>query len=184
MSTLNILLVAVALAMDAMAVAAANGAHHRSLSRRKALTIAASFGLFQLFMPLVGWMLGTGFKNAIMGFDHWLAFTLLSLIGIKMVWESFKPVEERNICINSIGVLLLLSVATSTDALVVGVTFAFVPTAVALAVILIGLVTFGLSLAAISLGKICGDLWGKKAETFGGLVLVAIGVKILVTHLW
>lgn len=184
MSTLNILLVAIALAMDAMAVAAANGAHHRSLSRRKAFAIAGSFGLFQLFMPLVGWMLGAGLTNVIMGFDHWLAFTLLSLIGIKMMRESFQSVEERNICINSVGVLLLLSVATSADALVVGVTFAFVRTAIALAVILIGLVTFTLSLAAISIGKKCGEIWGKKAETFGGLVLIAIGCKILITHLW
>lgn len=184
MSTLNILLIAIALAMDAMAVAAANGAHHRMLTPRKAVIIAGSFGLFQLLMPLVGWILGTGMKTFIMGVDHWLAFALLFIVGAKMVFESMKPVEEKNICITSVGVLLLLSIATSIDALVVGITFAFVPTAVALAVTLIGLITFMLSLTAIYIGKKCGELWGKKVEILGGLAVIAIGCKILLTHLW
>ena len=184
MSTLNILLVAVALAMDAMAVAAANGAHHRFLSPRKAVLIAGSFGLFQLLMPLAGWVLGSGLKSFIMGVDHWLAFTLLLVVGTKMMLKSLKPVEEKNICITNIGMLLLLSIATSTDALVVGITFAFVRTAVVFAVVMIGLVTFLLSLAAIYIGKKCGELWGKNIEILGGLMVIVIGCKILVTHLW
>lgn len=183
MSLLSILLVAIALSFDAMAVAAANGARHHRMPFSRAFKIALFFGFFQLFMPLAGWFLGTGLEKMISSFDHWVAFVLLSILGIKMIVESLKPVEEKQIDIHSWKILLLLSVATSVDALVVGISFAFVSINIWLSVFLIGLTTFSLSLCSVYIGKKCGEYWGKKAEIIGGLILLIIGLKILLSHL-
>lgn len=184
MSYLQIILLSIALAMDAMAVAAANGAHHHKMSFFKALYIAGFFGFFQFFMPLVGWFLGQGVQNIFMQLDHWVAFVLLGGIGTRMIVESFKTVKERNIDVKNLYILLLLSVATSIDALVVGISFAFVDVHIIASSLLIGLITFMLSLASIYIGKKLGEVWGKKSEVIGGIVLICIGLKILFTHLF
>lgn len=184
MTLLSIFIIAIALSFDAMAVAAANGAHHHNMSLEKAIKIAFFFGIFQLFMPMIGWSIGLGLEQIVSKYDHWVAFFLLIILGIKMILESLKPVDEREIDIHSYKILLLLSVATSVDALVVGMTFAFLPVNIGLAVSVIGLATFTLSLLSIYIGKKCGECWGKKAEIFGGLLLIMIGIKILISHLF
>lgn len=183
MSFFKIFLIAVALSFDAMAVAAANGAHHHRMSIIKALRIAIFFGFFQFFMPLVGWVIGTGLEQIISKYDHWVAFILLFILGLKMVLESLKPVDEVKIDIQNYKILLLLSVATSIDALIVGMTFALLPVNIWLSVFIIGITTFILSLVSIYIGQKCGECWGKKAEIFGGFILIIIGFEILITHL-
>lgn len=184
MTLLSILLVAIALSLDAAAVSAANGAHHHRMSLVKALKISFFFGFFQFFMPLVGWLIGSGLEKIISKFDHWVAFLLLAVLGIKMILESLKPTEEKTIDIHNIKILLLLSVATSIDALVVGMTFALLPINIWPAIIVIGFTTFILSLISVYIGKRCGERWGKKAEIVGGLILIVIGLKILLSHLF
>ncbi len=184
MTFFNILLIAVALSLDAAAVSAANGAHHHRMPLTTALKISLFFGLFQFIMPLIGWWVGFGLEKIISQFDHWIAFSLLSILGIKMILESLKSVNEKTIDIHNIKVLFLLSIATSIDALVVGMTFALLPVNIWLAVIIIGLTTFVLSFLSIYIGKKCGEQWGRKAEIIGGLILVLIGIKILLSHLF
>ncbi|OGH91568.1 MAG: hypothetical protein A2534_04495 [Candidatus Magasanikbacteria bacterium RIFOXYD2_FULL_39_9] len=181
MTIFSIFLIAIALSLDAAAVAAANGAHHHRMSFAKALKISFFFGFFQFFMPLVGWVMGSGLETIISKFSHWVAFFLLGILGVKMILESLKSVDEKTIDIHSVKILLLLSVATSIDALlVVGTTLALMPVNIWLASVIIGLVTFVFSLAAIYIGKKFGEKWGKKAEFVGGLILITIGLKILV----
>lgn len=184
MTLFNVFLIAVALSLDAAAVSAANGAHHYRMSLVKALRISLFFGLFQFFMPLIGWLIGFGLEKIISQFDHWVAFSLLSILGIKMILESLKSVDEKTIDIHNIKILFLLSVATSIDALVVGMTFALLPINIWLAVAIIGLTTFVISFFSIYIGKKCGEQWGRKAEIVGGLVLVLIGIRILLDHLF
>ncbi|HOX60617.1 MAG TPA: manganese efflux pump MntP family protein [Candidatus Magasanikbacteria bacterium] len=183
MSLYNILLIALALSFDGMAVAAANSARHVKMSLLQVVKIAFSFGLFHFLMPLVGWLIGDGFALIINGIDHWIAFVLLAGLGVKMFVESLRPVAEREVDIKNNKVLLLLSVATSIDSLIIGISFAFVPVNVWLAVSVIGVSIFCLTLMAVCLGKMCGERWGKKAEILGALVLVGIGLKILLSHL-
>lgn len=184
MTLLNILLIAIALSLDAAAVSAANGAHHHRMSFAKAVGISLLFGLFQFFMPLIGWLIGTGLETIVSQLDHWVAFILLSVLGVKMILESLKPVDEKTIDIKSIKILILLSVATSVDALIVGMTFAFLPINIWIATVVIGIVTFLLSLVSVYIGKKCGERWGRESEIFGGLILIAIGIRILFTHIF
>lgn len=165
-----------------MAVAAANGAHHHKMHFTKALRIAFFFGFFQFLMPLIGWIMGFGLEKFISTIDHWIAFILLAILGIKMIIESLKPVEERKIDIHSLKILIFLSIATSIDALIVGITFALLPVNIWFATAIIGVTTFLLSLISIYIGKKCGETWGKKAEIIGGLILILIGSKILLSH--
>jgi len=183
MHLINILFIAIALSFDAMAVGAANGAHYHHMSLLRALRISFFFGFFQLFMPLVGWLIGSGFQQYITKYDHWVAFLLLGILGFKMIFESFKKVGEEKIDIHNWKILFLLSVATSVDALVVGMSFAFLTINVGLAVTIIGITTFILTLMSIYLGKKFGECWGKKSEIIGGLILILIGLKILLSHL-
>lgn len=183
MTFLNIFLIAIALSFDAMAVSAVNGARHYRMSFKKAIQIAFFFGLFQLLMPLVGWVFGIGLEKIINKFDHWVAFLLLATIGVKMIFESFKSKDDKKNDIHNFKILLLLSLATSIDALVVGMTFGLLPVNIWFAVIVIGLTTFILSLGSIYIGKKCGETWSKKAEIAGGLILIIIGAKILIDHL-
>ena len=183
MSFLSIFFIAISLSFDAMAVAAANGAKHHQMSFSKALRIAFSFGLFQFLMPLIGWYIGAGLSKFISNYDHWIAFFLLNVLGIKFIFESLKTVEEKEIDIHNWKILVLLSLATSIDALIVGVTFAFLPIEIWTSLLIIGTTTFILSLLSIYIGKKCGERWGKKAEIIGGLILILIGIKILLGHL-
>lgn len=184
MDLLNILLIGVALSFDGAAVAAANGARHHDMRFFKALEIAVVFGLFHFIMPLFGHVVGLGFESFIRGVDHWVAFILLAGLGIKMLLESFKSVEEKEIDIHDYKILLLLAVATSVDALVIGISFAFLPVNVWWAATVIGTVIFFVTLVSIYLGKKFGEIWGKKAEVIGALVLIGIGLKILFSHIW
>lgn len=183
MSFLTIFVIAVGLAMDAFAVSIASGTAYRQLKVRHALRIALFFGGFQALMPLIGALAGLSIKNYIVEYDHWIAFVILSAIGVKMIYESFKITQtEKSNNPTDILVLLALSVATSIDALAIGVTLSLVAASIIKAVLLIGLVTFALSYAGVMIGKKFGHIFESKIEAVGGLVLIILGVKILLEH--
>ena len=181
---MEIVLIAVGLAMDAFAVSVTSGLTIQHLRIRHAVRIAFFFGAFQAVMPVLGWMAGLGIRNAIVEIDHWIAFGLLSLIGCKMIYESLRlnPIEKR-VDPLKISILLILSLATSIDALVVGVTFAILNVSIIKPIIIIGTITFVLSFAGVLVGDRLGHFFEKKIEIAGGLVLIGIGLKILIEHL-
>ncbi len=185
MSLITVLFISIGLAMDAFAVSVANGFTIKKLHLKHALRIALSFGIFQAVMPLIGWLAGIGLKKYIVSVDHWIAFTLLTFIGVKMIYESFvieeniKQDKEENI---SSGNLLLLSIATSIDALAVGLSLTFLNIAIILPALCIGIVTFILSLSGVYLGRKFGHLCENKIEIAGGVILILIGIKILYEH--
>jgi len=181
MEFFTILIIALALAMDAFAVSIASGAAYKQLHIKHTLRIAVFFGGFQAFMPLLGALAGLSFRNYIEDYDHWIAFSILAIIGGKMIYESFKITEvKKNYSPSNILVLLTLSVATSIDALAVGITLSIVVTSVTIAVIVIGLVTFMLSYIGVFIGKKLGHFFENKIEAIGGLVLIGLGIKILI----
>lgn len=176
---------ALALAMDAFAVAIAKGLCVKRVKVGQCLITGAYFGGFQAIMPLFGFFFGLIFKDYIQAFDHWIAFLLLGAIGINMIAESFKS-EEQKCETNPFGVktMLIMAVATSIDALAVGVTFAVLGGVdVWLAVALIGVITFALSAVGVKIGNVFGIKYKNKAEILGGIILILIGVKILLEHL-
>ena len=184
MNFLTIFVVAVGLAMDAFAVSIASGAAYKQLQVRHTLRIALFFGGFQAFMPLIGALAGLSVKDYIGDYDHWIAFVILAAVGGKMIYESFKITEaEKNNSPSNILVLLALSVATSIDALAIGITLSLVAASIITAVIVIGLVTFVLSYIGVMIGKRFGHIFENKIEAVGGLVLISIGVKILLEHM-
>ncbi len=183
MDILTILLIAFSLAIDAFAVSIANGIVITHQRRRSALTMALSFGLFQMFMPIIGWLAGLGLRETIAGVDHWIAFGLLTFIGSKMTYDSTKKVGCRQENRLTVLALLTLSIATSIDALAVGLSFAFLQTYIATPVIMIGIVTFTLSLGGFFFGNAAGRLFGNRIKIIGGLILIAIGARILLEHL-
>jgi len=180
----TIIIIGLALAMDAFAVSIAAGAGYRQLKIRHAIRMAVFFGGFQAMMPLVGWLAGMSFREEISACDHWVAFGILLAVGTRMIYEAFKidratnPSNPANL-----AVLLTLAVATSIDALAVGITLTLVTDSVAAAVIIIGLITFVLSWLGCYIGKRIGHLFENKIEIIGGCILIAIGVKILIEHL-
>jgi manganese efflux pump family protein len=180
----SILFIALALAMDAFAVSIASGFAVRRMHVRHALSMAGSFGAFQALMPLLGWFCGIRLRVWIEGVDHWIAFGLLSFVGGKMIVEALK-IEEMEEKTNPFAwrVLLVLSVATSIDALAAGLSFALLNVAILAPVLIIGAVTFAMSFAGIAIGARGGHLFEKKIEVLGGVILIAIGVKILLSHL-
>lgn len=178
-----IIAIAVGLSMDAFAVSVVSGSVYKQLNIKHAFRMAAFFGGFQAIMPLVGSLAGISVKKYIAGFDHWMAFALLSAVGVKMIYESFKITARENFNPDNIMVLLALSVATSIDALVVGITLSFLRVSIMAAVTIIGIVTFALSYLGVFLGKRFGHFFENKIEALGGLVLVGLGVKILFEHL-
>jgi putative Mn2+ efflux pump MntP len=184
MSTLTVLLIALGLAMDAFAVSVASGATERKLNIRYAVRLAAFFGGFQAVMPLIGWLAGLSLKDTIGSLDHWVVFGLLGLIGGRMIYESGKlKSDDKATHTMSIRVLLLLAVATSIDALAVGISFAFLQVSIVTPLVVIGAVTFLLSFVGTYLGNRVGHFFESKIEAFGGLILIGIGVKVLVEHL-
>ncbi len=184
MDIVTILFIAFGLAMDAFAVSIANGITAKHQRMNNALKLGLSFGSFQAFMPLMGWLAGLSLRDFISGVDHWIAFGLLSLIGCKMIYESRKIESgEKEPHTLTVLVLFMLSVATSIDALAVGVSFAFLRVSIATPVIVIGVVTFLLSFLGVFIGSKVGHFFESKIEVVGGLILIAIGVKILVEHL-
>jgi putative Mn2+ efflux pump MntP len=184
MQLYQIVFIAVGLAADAFAVSVSSGAIIEKLRLRHVLRIAFFFGAFQAIMPWIGWKIGNLASDLIRAIDHWLAFVILCIIGGKMVYESFLLKEEAEKAINPLNfyVLLSLAVATSIDALAVGVTFSFLDLSIYEPVLIIGAVTFLLSLAGTYLGDYFGHIFENRIEMAGGLILIAIGCKILIEH--
>ena len=185
MNFAQLLLIAIGLSMDAFAAALCKGLGMRRLNLRHAAIIALFFGVFQAVMPLIGWFLGNQFAQYIKTFDHWIAFVLLAIIGGKMLWEAFDGGNDCATCNDSLNLkeLLGLAVATSIDALAIGVSLAFLEAPIASSVVTIGVTTFVLSFIGVAVGNRFGVRYRKPAEIAGGAVLVLIGVKILVEHL-
>ncbi len=181
----ELLLIGVGLAMDAFAVALCKGLCMPRMDKKQAAIIGLFFGGFQAFMPFVGWLLGIQFEQYITEVDHWIAFVLLGIIGGKMIYEAVKGEEEENETCERLNIkeLFIMAVATSIDALAVGITFAFLKTPIVPAVSIIGVTTFILSVIGVAIGHRFGARFKSKAEFAGGLVLVLIGLKILLEHL-
>ena len=185
---MELVLIGVGLSMDAFAVALCKGLSMRRVNYAHAAVIALFFGVFQAVMPLIGWVLGTQFARYITSVDHWIAFALLGYIGGKMIWDALHEAPETAPCAGEgrldLKELLMLAVATSIDALAVGVTFAFLRVDNILsAVCFIGCTTFVLSAVGVKVGSVFGARFQSRAELFGGVVLIAMGVKILLEHL-
>jgi putative Mn2+ efflux pump MntP len=182
-SALTLLLVALGVSADAFAVAVGQGLQLRRLELRTAAAIALSFGAFQGVMPLIGWALGRQLERWITAYDHWVAFALLVGVGLKMLHEAVTARDDEPARALSPGRLLVLSVATSIDALAVGVGFAFLPVDIVPAALVIGATTTVLSFAGVVLGSRAGARWRGPAEVAGGVVLVLIGFRVLLDHL-
>ncbi len=184
MSLFTLFVTAVGLSMDAFAVSICKGLAMKKLSMKKALVIGLWFGGFQALMPTVGYLLGSSFEQYVTAIDHWIAFVLLALIGANMIKEALsKDGEDKANDAVDPKTMLLLAVATSIDALAVGVTYAFLQVAVIPAVSFIGITTFLLSVAGVKIGNVFGTKYKTRAELAGGIILIAMGLKILLEHL-
>ncbi len=182
---LSVLLIAIGLSADSFAVALSGSISMRTLSSLQVFRASLSFGLFQALMPVLGWLAGRTVVDLVAQYDHWVAFILLALVGGRMVWESFHSGEGRseNADITRGFLLLTLSVATSIDALTVGLTFAFLEVNIILASSIIGVVAFVATTIGFLLGRRVGKLVGRRAEAIGGMVLIGIGIRILLSHI-
>lgn len=185
MNLLELFILAVGLSMDAFAVAISKGLSMKKMSFKNAIIIGLYFGIFQAVMPLIGYCLGTRFEDKITAFDHWIAFFLLGFIGINMIREALSKEDdeaEEDVSL-SFKTMSVLAIATSIDALAVGVTFAFLNVNIIPAVSFIGIVTFALSIVGLKIGNVFGSKYKSKAELSGGLILIGMGLKILLSHL-
>ncbi len=182
MGFVELLLIAVGLSMDAFAVSVCKGLSVKELKPKHALLAGVWFGGFQALMPLLGWLLGIRFESLITSIDHWIAFALLAVIGANMIKESFGEPDEQS---DDFGLktMFLMAVATSIDALAVGISFAFLSVDIVPAASLIGVTTFILSALGIYIGRVFGLRFKSKAELAGGIILIGIGLKILLEHL-
>lgn len=182
MSIYALFILAVGLSMDAFAVSICKGLSMRTMMWKNAWIAGIYFGGFQALMPLAGYLLGSRFKDKITSVDHWIAFALLVLIGLNMVKESRQKEECMD---DSFGfkAMIVLAIATSIDALAVGITFAFLDVAIIPAISFIGVITFLLSMAGIKIGNVFGAKYKSKAELAGGIILILLGTKILLEHL-
>ena len=184
MPLIEIFVIAVGLAMDAFAVSLAAGAGRFVRSPRSALRLSFHLGLFQFLMPVVGWFLGTRLEPVMRNVDHWIAFALLSFVGGKMILESFSKDTDGAGTNPSKGLTLVgLSIATSIDALAVGISLAVLDVAIWYPSVIIGFLTACLSVIGIAIGKRMGNRFGQRAEFFGGILLVFIGIRILIEHI-
>ena len=184
---IELFLIGVGLSMDAFAVSICKGLGMEKINKKQAFTIGLYFGGFQALMPLIGWFLGIRFQQYITSIDHWIAFILLVCIGGKMVVEAVRDrdhevVGEKDQPLDH-KEMFLLAVATSIDALAVGITFAFLDTPIIEAIVIIGCTTFVLSIVGVIVGNFFGTRYKKKAEIIGGIILILIGLKILLEHL-
>lgn len=183
MSLITIFIIAVGLGIDAFSVAIGIGATNNKKSLAPILRLAAAFGTFQFIMPIIGWLAGLTIVDIIASFDHWIAFTLLALVGGKMIWEGFEKENDEEREDQTRGwSLLMLSIATSIDALAVGFSFSVLKNPILIPAFIIGIVCFLMTITGMIFGKVLARLFGKKVEIFGGLVLIAIGVKIIIDH--
>lgn len=185
---IELLLMGIGLAMDAFAVSVCKGLAMRKVNKKQAVVIGLFFGGFQALMPFIGWALGIQFEGYITSVDHWIAFVLLGFIGGKMIAEAVKPGEE-DVEIDKmdppldIKEMFILAIATSIDALAVGITFAFLQYPIVEAITIIGVVTFFIAIGGVYVGNFFGNKYKKKAEFAGGLILVLLGLRILLSHL-
>lgn len=185
MSVFEIILISMGLAMDAFGVSIGKGLSMPVGENRRKVTLAFLFGLFQFLMPVIGWLIGRQFIDVISEWDHWIIFGLLGYLGIAMIREGLSDEDDEDDDKQFLGVweMMMLSVATSLDAMAVGLTFAFMPINVWEASTMIGVITFGISLIGVYLGKFMGQFVGKYADILGGGVLILISTKILLQHL-
>lgn len=200
MDIVSIVLIAVGLSMDAFAVSVSNGIIIKDLRFQHALKVGLYFGVFQALMPLAGWLAGLQFKDYIASMDHWIAFILLAFIGGKMIHEAYKEnceicsteTEACEVAISNppeavedplrMGRLMVLAVATSIDALAVGISLAFLNVSIIWSSVVIGAITFVICVAGVYIGRKCGCLFQKRAEIIGGMILILIGAKIVLEH--
>lgn len=185
MGLITILLISLGVAMDACAVSVTNGLTINKFKIVYAFKIAFMYAFFQVLMPVLGWLAGSGLKQFIIDVDHWVAFALLFIIGVRMIYKALKndsSVKEMNPL--DIKVLLILSIATSIDALMIGVSIAFLQVSIVILLISIGIITFLMSFFGVLIGNKFGSAFGNKIELIGGLILIFIGVKILYEHLY
>lgn len=183
MGLIELFILAVGLSMDAFAVSVCKGLAMPKISLKKTFIVGVWFGGFQALMPALGYLLGIQFQDKITAVDHWIAFVLLSIIGINMIREACSKECERESDSLDIRTMFLLAVATSIDALAVGITFAFLQVHIGAAVTFIGITTFVISAAGVKIGNVFGTKYKAKAELAGGIILILLGVKILLEHL-
>jgi len=183
MSLLVLLGTAIGLSMDAFAVAICKGSAIKKVSIKNCMIVGAWFGGFQALMPLLSYFLGVQFNEQIEKYDHWVAFVLLSLIGANMIKEAFSKDEDEADASLNVRKMLILAIATSIDALAVGVTFAVLNVNIWLAITLIGIFTFILSAIGVKIGNVFGEKYKSKAVCAGGIILVILGIKILLEHI-
>lgn len=183
---LSILIIALGLSADCFAVVLSSSISQRALSIWQGLRVGLFFGVFQAAMTLLGWLAGSRIIDFISTYDHWLSFGLLSIVGGRMIWESLHEKENghKSTDITRWWLLFVLSVATSLDALAVGLSFAFLQVNIATASLTIGIVAFIITLAGFFAGKKLGEIVGKRAEIIGGIILILIGIRILIEHLF
>lgn len=179
----TLFVLAVGLSMDAFAVAICKGLAMKKMSWKNAAIVGLWFGGFQALMPAIGYFLGVSFADKITAIDHWIAFVLLALIGGNMVREAFSKEEEETSADMGVKTMLVMAVATSIDALAVGITFAFLDQNMPVAVSLIGVTTFILSMLGVKIGNVFGVKYKSKAEFVGGVILICLGLKIVIEHL-
>jgi putative Mn2+ efflux pump MntP len=177
------ILIALGLAMDSFSVSISNGLNRKFVKVADALKIGSLFGFFQAIMPVFGWLAGANVIEFIEGFDHWIAFGLLSFIGCRMIYESIIKDAKKVIGSLSLGVLLVLSIATSVDALAVGLSLSFLKVSIVAPVIATGIITFSLSFLGMYLGSRFGRFFKNKIEILGGVILIVIALNILIEHL-
>ena len=183
MGFIALFLLSIGLSFDTFAVSVSCGIIERELKFTQAARIAIFFAVFQATMPLLGWLIGYSVKSHIEPIDHWIAFGLLVIIGGKMIIESFKPKEEKSINPKDLKVIILMSLATTIDAFVVGITFAFFNVNLLFSSFIIGSVTFIAAMLGMLFGKNIGSHLGQKMEVLGGLILISLGAKILCEHI-
>lgn len=183
MGIIELLLLSVGLGIDAFAISVCKGISMKKMNWKKAIIIGLYFGGFQALMPVIGYFLGSAFESLITNIDHWIAFILLGIIGGKMIKDFFA--DESDNCNDDVSfkTMFVLAVATSIDALAIGITFAFLKVNLILAVALIGVITFILAVIGTKIGNRFGDKYQNKAELVGGIILVLLGIKILLEHL-
>ena len=183
MGVVELLLLSIGLAMDAFAVSVCKGISMKKMNWKKAIIIGLYFGGFQALMPTIGYFLGSAFQSLITSIDHWIAFILLGIIGGGMIKEAFEDDKENVNDDVGFKTMIILAIATSIDALAVGITFAFLNVNLILAVSLIGIITFIISVIGTKIGNRFGDKYERKAEIVGGIILIFLGIKILLEHI-
>ena len=185
MGLIELLVLAIGLSMDACAVSICKGLATEKVKLKHNIIAGLWFGGFQALMPLIGYFLGTAFEKYVTAVDHWIAFVLLGAIGFNMIKEAFSKEEDESNCDFSFKTMFVMAVATSIDALAVGITFALLPDVnIIAAVTFIGVTTFLFSAVGVKIGNVFGERYKSKAEFAGGAILIILGIKILVEHLF